>query len=84
MEVEQNRLLNLTSKLICQAGAVLFPSAVQVLSASTAHLDAPVTVRVGIARPRQQGCDLAPGLFPHKDFCLIKHKTEQFALTRRF
>lgn len=72
------------SKLICQVGAVLFPSAVQVLSASIAHLDMPVTVRLGIARPHQQGCDLAPRLFAHKGFCLIKHKTEQFALTRRF
>lgn len=59
------------SKLICQAGAVLFPSAVQVLSASGAHLDAPVTVGLGIARPHQRGWDLAPRLFPHKDFLLF-------------
>lgn len=57
------------SKLICQAGAVLFPSAVQVLSASAAHLDMPVTVRLGIARPHQQGGNLARiWLLPHKDF----------------
>lgn len=69
VEAEQNRLLNLMSKLICQAGAVLFPSAVQVLSASAAHLDMPVTVRLGIARPHQQGCNLARiWLLPHKDF----------------
>lgn len=59
------------SKLICQAGAVRFPSAVQVLSASTAHLDAPVTVGLGIARPQQQGCGLAPRLFPHGDFVVV-------------
>lgn len=85
MEAEQNGLLNLTRKLICQAGAVLFPSAVQVLSASSAHRDTLDAVRLGIARPGSGVVIWHRVSFHTKiSFCLIKHKTELFALACRF